>query len=142
GLLPRLPRIHAVQTTASPLRRAYERVVALAMAPDDALQYAVRHRGDFMWPWETEPLSVATGILDDETYDWAGVIRGMLISGGSPIVVSEERLIQAQRRAISLTGIPVDATGSGGLAGAIEARRLGLLARHESIAVVFTGQIR
>ena len=42
------------------------------------LAWAARHRSAFMWPWETEPHSVADGILDDETYDWLAVVRGML----------------------------------------------------------------
>ena len=50
-----------------------------------ALAHAARHRADFMWPWETEPVSVATGILDDETYDWLAVVRGTIESGeGGP----------------------------------------------------------
>ncbi|MGZ8832863.1 MAG: hypothetical protein ACXW19_06680 [Thermoanaerobaculia bacterium] len=55
------------------------------------------HRSEFMWPWETPPASVATGILDDETYDWATVTRGMINSDGFPIVVSEDQLIEANR---------------------------------------------
>ena len=27
-----------------------------------------------MWAWEDEPRSTADGILDDETYDWLGVL--------------------------------------------------------------------
>ena len=48
-----------------------------------------------MWPWESEPKSIATGILDDETYDWLAVVGGMLRSGGRPVVVYEERLAEA-----------------------------------------------
>jgi hypothetical protein len=29
---------------------------------------------------------VATGILDDETYDWRAVVEGMLTTGGRPLV--------------------------------------------------------
>ena len=48
-----------------------------------ALADAARHRSAFMWPWETEPRSVAHGILDDETYDWLAVVRAMLATGGA-----------------------------------------------------------
>ena len=91
GVIPRMPRIHAVQTAAAPLQRAWDRV------RQHGLDYAIAHRSEFMWPWKTPPRSIATGILDDETYDWAALIRGMQASGGYPIVVSEERLLEAQR---------------------------------------------
>ena len=35
------------------------------------------HRSQFMWPWEEPPHSVASGILDDETYDWLAILRGV-----------------------------------------------------------------
>ena len=95
-----------------------------------------------MWPWETAPASVATGILDDETYDWAAVMRGMVNSGGFPIVVTEDQLIEANRLAISVTGIPVDPTGSSGLAGVLELKRCGRISSGESLAVLFTGRSR
>jgi threonine synthase len=119
----RLPRIHAVQTHASPLARAWE------LVQSRGLGYAIHHRSEFMWPWETVPESVAEGILDDETYDWVAVIRGMLVSGGWPVIVSEEQLIEANR----IAGPGVSATGSAGLAGALA------LPGDEVTAVLFTG---
>jgi threonine synthase len=131
GVIPRLPKIHAVQSKAvHPLVRAYERVVAAGGL--EALPYAIRHRADFMWPWEAEPRSVADGIIDDETYDWAAVVRGMLISGGSPVLVSEERLIDAQKNA----GDAVSVTGAAGLAGLLELRQKS----GENVAVIFSGR--
>jgi threonine synthase len=124
GVLPRMPRIHAVQTLASPLRRAYDRVL------ERGIDEAVAHRSQFMWPWETAPHSIATGILDDETYDWAAVLRGVLATGGSVITVSEDAL----REANGIAGDGVSATGSAGLAGALSMRRA-----DESVGVLFTG---
>lgn len=132
-LIDRLPRIHAVQTAASPLERAWQRLTDL----DDA----IHHRSDFMWPWETPPASIAHGILDDETYDWVAVVRGMLRSGGSPVAVSEEGLLDANRRGREL-GVPVDATGSAGLAGMLELERRGAIGAGESLGVLFTGLTR
>ena len=77
-----------------------------------------------MWPWEEEPRSIAHGILDDETYDWVAVVRGMLETGGSPVVVDEPTLEEANALARETTGIDVDHTGSSGLAGLLH------LARH------------
>jgi threonine synthase len=122
-VLPGLPALLAVQTTgASPLARAYRRVaerVAAGEAPDKVLAYAATHRSQFMWPWETEPRSVAHGILDDETYDWLAVVGALLASGGQPVVVDEAGLEEANRLARKATGLVVDHTGSAGLAGAL-----------------------
>ena len=70
---------------------------------------------------------MATGILDDETYDWRAVVEGMLLTGGRPLVVSEDSLVEANRLAVAGTGIPVDPTGSSGLAGLLEMRRSGAI---------------
>ena len=146
GALGQMPAIHTVQTTgAHPLERAYHRVRALL--PDEpapeairkTMAEAARHRSAFMQPWPQEPVSVATGILDDETYDWRAVVEGMLLTGGQPLVVSEETLIRANQEAVARTGIPVDPTGSSGLAGLLEMRRSGQVGDHDRVAVLFTG---
>jgi threonine dehydratase len=93
----------------------------------------------FMCPWEEEPRSVAHGILDDETYDWAVVVEGMLRSGGRPIVVGEDRLREANTLARSMTRINVDHTGSAGLAGLMEAIAEEPGLRREQVAVIFSG---
>jgi threonine synthase len=146
GALDRLPRVHTVQTLgAHPLERAYGRVRALlpdGPRPDEvhrAIAKAAAHRSAFMQPWEAEPKSVATGILDDETYDWRAVVEGMLLTGGRPVVVSENLLLEANRLAVSTTGIPVDPTGSSGLAGLLDMRRSGAIGDDDRAAVLFTG---
>jgi threonine synthase len=146
GALTRLPRIHTVQTTgAHPLERAYARVRAL-LPPEPApeairktMAEAAQHRSAFMQPWPEEPASVASGILDDETYDWRAVVEGMLTTGGRPLVVSEDSLTKSSRLAVARTGIPVDPTGSSGLAGLLEMRRSGQVGDHDRVAVLFTG---
>jgi threonine synthase len=124
-----LPRIHAVQTLASPLKRAWDRI--------RDVDQAILHRSEVMWPWEPPHRSVASGILDDETYDWAAVIRGMKRSRGEPIVVSEERLLEANRIASSATQIVSSPTGSAGFAGLLEYHRY--IERDEAVGVIFTG---
>ena len=86
-----------------------------------------------------EPKSVAGGILDDETYDWRAVVEGMLLTGGRPVVVSEDLLVEANSLAVALTGIPVDPTGSSGLAGLLALRRSGVIGEHDQVAILFTG---
>jgi threonine synthase len=134
----RVPRMDTVQTEGAwPLRRAYTAVVA--HGGEASLHYAARHRHEFMRPWEQEPHSVAHGILDDETYDWLAVVEGMLRSHGSPLVVGERVLLGANALARKATGIPVDPTGSAGLAGLIALRELGAVDDDETVAVLFTG---
>jgi threonine synthase len=164
GALDRMPRIHPVQTAGGyPLKRAYDRlagriVARLGLADIDEarradriasrfgspavqeeLRYAASHRSEFMWPWEEEPKSIAHGILDDETYDWLAVVRGLLETGGWPITVEEERLIRANELARDMTGIDVDHTGTSGFAGLLELQDRGELGSGETLAVLFTG---
>jgi threonine synthase len=140
------PRFHAVQTArAHPLERAYARV-RLHLGPDatgertaDAMAWARSHRSEVMWPWEEEPTSVAEGILDDETYDWAAVVAGMLATEGGPVLVSEDRLREANDLARSATRIDVSHTGSAGLAGLLELAAAGTIRPGERVGVIFTG---
>ncbi|HYT29542.1 MAG TPA: PLP-dependent lyase/thiolase, partial [Actinomycetota bacterium] len=139
-----LPRVHAVQPAGvHPLERAY-RLLTDGTADEDAIRdvlaRARRQRSRLMWPWETEPRSVATGILDDETYDWAAILDGTVRSGGHPIVVTEDDLRDANSLAADRTGIPVDHTGSAGLAGVLSLRRTGGIEPSERVAVLFTGR--
>lgn len=160
GMLERMPRIHAVQTEgASPLHRAWRRVVERSLessAGTDAecarraselsdeeiraaLRHAASHRSEYMWPWESEPRSLATGILDDETYDWLAVVEGMVTTGGWPLVVSEETLAEAHRLGREHTGIRADPTGTAGLAGLLALVRAEEVGDGERVAVLFTG---
>jgi threonine synthase len=106
------------------------------------LSEVARHRSAFMWPWEQEPRSVADGIIDDETYDWLAVVRGMLATGGLPYVASEELLREANELAHGSTDIDADHTGTAGLAGLLAARRGGAGRSTDREAVLFTGARR
>jgi threonine synthase len=168
GTVDRLPRFYTVQTSgAYPLKRAYDELAArilmriplvvgqgfspaadreradlIASHPtlvDEELSEARRHRSRFMQPWYKEPRSIAHGILDDETYDWAAVVEGMLRTGGWPLVVSEDRLVEANVLARDVTGIPVDHTGSAGLAGLMKATGLDRRLADERVALIFSG---
>jgi threonine synthase len=153
GVVPRLPRLDTVQTHGGwPLARAYERVVeelgvpagvpADAAAIDDALAAVARRRSRFMWAWETEPRSIAGGILDDETYDWLAVVRAMLLTGGRPVVVDEATLMEANDMADVTTGIGADHTGTAGLAGLVELVRDGIVDPAENVGLIFSGTRR
>jgi threonine synthase len=142
GRIRRMPRVYTVQTHgAAPLARAHARVAERAARTtlDEALRHAATHRSEFMWPWETAPRSLAHGILDDETYDWLAVVRGMLQTGGGPVIADEEMLAEAHRLGRELTGIDVDPTGTAGLAGLMALRARGDVQSHEQVAVIFSG---
>jgi threonine synthase len=140
------PSLHTVQTAGGyPTARAWDAIakrIGSGTTPTEALAYAAHHRSEFMWPWEEEPKSIAHGILDDETYDWYAVVRGMIQTAGFPLVVDEETLRAANELARETTGIPVDHTGSAGLAGLMEARKQEHVRPNERVAVLFTGAIR
>jgi threonine dehydratase len=154
-IIPAEPRLDTVQTTGAwPLRRAYRRVVeALAergvtvAGPIDraapamwsVLDDAAHHRSHYMWPWESEPRSIAHGILDDETYDWLAVVDAMLRTGGRPLVVDEADLLAAGELAVRTTAIDADETGTAGLAGLLHLQRERAIGPDERVALLFTG---
>ncbi|MGB1277381.1 MAG: pyridoxal-phosphate dependent enzyme, partial [Nannocystaceae bacterium] len=169
GVLSRMPRICTVQTTGAwPLARAYHRLVArrsTGQVPDQPnspilatvknfsrevvhelthspslLQNAAQSRNQWMQPWPEPPVSVAHGILDDETYDWFALVRAMQETGGFPLVAEEAQLVHAQQAACDFTGRPITATGAAGLAGVLELQRRGDLAPHQTVGVLVTGR--
>jgi threonine synthase len=150
GAIDALPRLDTVQTRGGwPLARAYRQLRQdLGLAPgvtmdperlDEVIAAAAHHRSRYMWPWETEPRSVAHGILDDETYDWLAVVRAMLATGGRAVVVDEAPLVAANALAREVTGIDADETGTAGLAGLLALSLDGVLRADESVAVVLSG---
>jgi threonine synthase len=97
-----------------------------------------------MWPWETEPHSLADGILDDETYDWVSICDAMTKTGGFPIVSPEADVVGAHQLAHRITEVNVSPTGSAGLAGVITGRREHpeVFAPESRVLVIFSGVLR
>lgn len=150
GVIDRLPKLHCVQAEGcAPLIDAWRTVAAKALtglghedliddgpmvaaaalsdpsargSVDAAIQWALTHRSSVMTVWE-DPHSLATGILDDETYDWAALVRAMLASGGWPIMITDAHVEKATAlvngAAGSGMGINADETGSSAAAGAL-----------------------
>lgn len=166
GTIDRVPSFYTVQTAGGfPLARAFDLLVARIVSrwPEDldppsespadlaralldqpalveeSLAFARSHRGQFMWPWDREPMSIAHGILDDETYDWAACVEGMLRTGGRPLVVPEATLHAANVVGSAATGIDADHTGTAGLAGLMAALEQEPALRRSRLAVIFTG---
>lgn len=140
------PRLHPVQpTTAHPLIAAWQRLVPdllqlahleasaddpvtlgrmLAEPAADGLFDDLLATSTAMQAWPTTPSSIASGILDDVTYDWRPLVALQLRSAGWPVTVTEEQLELVTRwiadRAVSdRSAPPPDATGAAGLAGAV-----------------------
>lgn len=129
----------------APLRRAWD-----LLAPEFDWDRAAAHPDEFMWPWESEPSSAATGILDDVTYDWLPLLERTRATGGEPIVVPEPTIVDAHALARSATGIAVSATGTAGFAGLIAGaptitarlRERAVASERPTVAVIFTGTAR
>jgi threonine synthase len=129
GLISKMPKLMLVQTNScAPIARAWK------LLSNVDLRDAVRHRSNFMWPWRDTKPSAASGILDDETYDWWEAVKGVRNSGGEIVVVDEKTILQAFELARSHTTIRASATGTAGLAGLLASGAGG-----ESAAVIFTG---
>ena len=130
GTIASMPSIHVVQAEVhAPMVRAWQH----------RRLDARHHRHDVMWPWEPPGTSVATGILDDEAYDWAAVLDALERTGGTAITVTEDELRDANERARAVTGIDASTTGTAGLAGLEALRRVGAISHDDTAAVLFTG---
>lgn len=124
-------RFHAVQVDGcAPLARAWARV--------HRFDHPEAHWGEIMTPW-VGPSSIADGILDDETYDWIGVVDAMRASGGDPVVAPESLVVEANAMA-RRAGFSVSHTGSAGLAGLLADRDRP--PADERVAVIMSGVAR
>jgi len=135
------PRLHAVQAAGcAPLAGAWNRAHLLP----GGVAEAPSRWAECMHVWgtdgEPEPASLADGILDDETYDWVGIVEAMEATGGSPVVASEPSVVEAHGFGFALTGIDATATGTAGLAGLLAARAD--IGASERVAVIFSGITR
>jgi threonine synthase len=90
-----------------------------------------------MWPWETEPQSLADGILDDETYDWVADVEQLRQTSGEVVVASEDLVVLASTMGVETTGIPVSPTGTAGLAGLLASQSH--FTPNSNVAVMFSG---
>ena len=120
----------AVQTEGcAPLARAW------ASAQSDST--AAAHWTQHMWPWEKEPVSLADGILDDETYDWVADVAQLQRTEGRVVVASESDVVTASQIALQLTAVDASPTGTAGLAGLLAMRNELNSTGH--VAVVLSG---
>ena len=138
GALTAMPRVHVVQPEhAAPLVRAWEHVSGLAadVGWERACERGGTHRAEFMWPW-ADPRSIATGIVDDETYDWLEVVRGVGASGGTIFTLPDDAFLAAGRAATTAAGTPIGPTGAAAYAGVLDLQSRGM---EGTFATVLTG---
>ena len=90
-----------------------------------------------MWAWENEPVSLADGILDDETYDWVADITQIQRTKGKVVVASESYVVEASSVAPQTTTIDASPTGTAGVAGLLSIRSE--LSNTARVAVVLSG---
>lgn len=140
GPLVSVPQVWAVQAEGcAPFDRAWSGLKP-GGSIDERIADAAERSDVLMQPWK-DPSSAATGILDDVTYDWLGVARALLTTGGESIVASEGEIVEANQRARK-AGFDVDHTGSAGYAGALAAQRTGRMPPTAELAVIMTGVLR
>lgn len=132
GPLATLPRVMAVQAEGcAPLALAWERGAD-----------ATSDWSEVMTPWEN-PTSLADGILDDETYDWIGVLEGVRATGGDVVVAAESHIVRAHQLAHD-AGFDASPTGTASLAGLLEALEAedAQVGSESKVAVVVSGVTR
>ena len=106
---------------------------------ENAFKKALSCRSGFMWPWDETPASIASGILDDETYDWFALLKAMIRTSGLPLVTTERKLRFAHKMARKNTEILADPTGTSGLAGLLTLHECRPIQPSETAAIIFTG---
>ena len=123
--------LFAVQTEGcAPFERAWRRA--------EGVEHPASAWAELMTVW-TNPTSLADGILDDETYDWLGVLEAVRAGGGKPIVAAEHHVVEAHELA-QRAGFDASPTGTAGLAGVLAARDD--IDDNDQIVVVMSGVTR
>jgi threonine synthase len=121
GFIKSMPRMAAVQSTGcAPVIRAYEQ----GAGPKDIV------------PWEM-PDSIATGLMDPYPWDGDAAIVAIRSSHGTAVSVSNEEILEAQRKLAKLEGIFAEPSGVTSLAGLIKERES--IDRADCVVVEITG---
>ncbi len=116
-----MPRMAAVQSAGcAPVIRAYEQ----GTDPKNIV------------PWEV-PDSVATGLMDPYPWDGDAALIAIRDSHGAGIVVSNEEILEAQRKLAKYEGIFAEPSGVTSLAGLIKEREN--VDRADCVVVEITG---
>ena len=126
------------ETSSSQQQRQSADRLQQAMQDQDVVE-VLGEWDDLMVPWPHAPTSLASGILDDLTYDWKTVMAHQIRTGGWPVTASEEDFEQAVRITAKQVSPEPDATGTSGLAGIIALGSDAADMANESHLVLITG---
>ena len=130
-------RLYPVQAEGcAPLAAAWDR-----LAPDFDFDAAAADPDHYMTPW-LDPSSLATGILDDITYDWLPLLRHVRASGGEPIVTPESSVVETWQVTHQMSTPATCTTGTAGLSGLRHRLSEPQLGSRERAVVVFSGKHR
>jgi threonine synthase len=124
GILPRLPRILAVQASgAAPLAKAW-----------DAKNY-----GDASGYEKVKAQTAADSIAVGEPRNWRKALRAVKASEGAIVAVSDDSILEAARDIAASSGVFAEPTGAAPLAGLHRAREMGILNAKDRVLLVVTG---
>lgn len=130
-------RLYPVQAEGcAPLAAAWDR-----LAPAFDFESAAADPDRYMTPWP-DPSSLATGILDDITYDWLRLLQHVRASGGEPIVTPEPSVVETWQLTHQLSTPATCTTGTAGLSGLRHRRSQPRLDSRERAVVIFSGKHR
>lgn len=130
--LDKSPALVCVQAEGNaPLSRAYEKMKQGNLTPAEAKL----NKPQFMFAW-SNPTSIASGILDDETYDWVQLVEGVHKTSGDCVLVDDGAVIKAKETAERDFKVNVCHTGSVGLASLMSLHRGAHSSRRPCIAIL------
>lgn len=123
GLIDRLPRLFAVQSTGNPpFVRAFK-----------------EHQDPFnIRPWD-HPHTIAWGLEDPYPWDGDAGIQALKESGGDAEEVEDELILKAMKYLAQYEGIFAEPSGAAGLAGLMRAIEDGRVDRSDEVVVLVTG---
>lgn len=123
GMLEEVPRMTGVQTDgARPLVDAFEK------GRDDVAP-------------EAAPETIATAIRIGDPVNAPKALKAIRSSGGTVLSVSDEEVVEAQRKLAALEGIGVEPASAAGVAGLKKLVEQGAVDRDEEVVCVATGHL-
>jgi threonine synthase len=124
GVLPRLPRLLAVQAEgAAPLARAWD----------------TKNFGDAKGYEKVKAHTAADSIAVGEPRNWRKALRAVKASEGAIVAVSDDSILVAAKDIAAHTGVFAEPTGAAPLAGLLRAREMGVVGAKDRVLIVVTG---
>jgi len=124
GVLPRLPRILAVQASgAAPLAKAW----------------SAKNFGDEKGYEKVKAQTAADSIAVGEPRNWRKALRAVKASDGAIIAVDDDMILEAAKDIAAKSGVFAEPTGSAPFAGLVKARAEGIVGPKDRELIVVTG---